>query len=238
MTVMNTKLNGTRFTIGIDSESFPSLLRETDNPPEVLYGIGDADALSCKSIAVVGSRRATPYGLSCAERFASILAEYGACVVTGGARGIDTQALRTALAGRARAIVVLGCGCDHIYPQENRELFQKVIDNGGAIVSEQPWSQAPIPYMFVKRNRIIAGLSLAMLVCESGLPSGTFSACDYALAAGRDVLAVPGPITSPQSQGCNALISQGAVPMVDDAALTSYLSSCGLSPEPQLNFCW
>ena len=112
-------------------------------------------------------------------------------------------------------MVVLGGGCDCIYPESNRDLFQEIIDKGGAVISEHQWQFPPMPYTFRARNRIIAGLSRATLIVEAGLPSGTFSTADDALSSNREVLVVPGAITSPTSRGANRLLYQGATPIVD-----------------------
>lgn len=113
-------------------------------------------------------------------------------------------------------MVVLGGGCDCIYPESNRDLFQEVVDKGGAVISEHHWQFPPMPYTFRARNRIIAGLSRATLIVEAGLPSGTFSTADDALSSNREVLVVPGAITSPTSRGANRLLYQGATPIVDE----------------------
>lgn len=113
-------------------------------------------------------------------------------------------------------MVVLGGGCDCIYPESNRDLFQEVVDKGGAVISEHQWQFPPMPYTFRARNRIIAGLSRATLIVEAGLPSGTFSTADDALSSNREVLVVPGAITSPTSRGANRLLYQGATPIVDE----------------------
>ena len=125
--------------------------------------------------------------------------------------------------GGSQTVVVLGGGCEQLYPEVNRDLFQEVIDKGGAVISEQQWQFPPMPYTFRARNRIIAGLGRATLITEAGLPSGTFSTADDALAANRDVLVVPGAITSPHSRGANRLIYQGAIPIVDDETFEDVL---------------
>ena len=176
-----------------------------------------------EGIAIVGARRATPYGSQCAARFGRMLAEKGIALVTGGARGCDTYALRGCLEAEGKAIVFLGGGCDKLYPTENASLFQRIIDAGGAVVSEHEWDAAPLPYMFRARNRLIAGMSKGVLIIEAGLPSGTFATADHALAAGKEVMAVPGPITSQQSSGANKLIYQGATPIIDDETFEDQL---------------
>ena len=145
--------------------------------------------------------------------------------MSGGARGCDSEAHRAAIAKGAPTVAFLGGGCDRIYPAENAALFQSIIDSGGAVASERDWTFPPVPYAFRARNRLIASLSAATLIVEAGLPSGTFSTADEALAAGSEVLAVPGSITSASSRGANRLISQGAVPIIDDDTFLDALFS-------------
>ena len=177
------------------------------------------------SLSVVGARKATPYGRGCARRFSMLAAARGLAIVSGGARGCDSEAHRAAIAEGAPTVAFLGGGCDRIYPAENAALFQSIIDSGGAVVSERDWTFPPVPYAFRARNRLIASLSAATLIVEAGLPSGTFSTADEALAAGSEVLAVPGSITSASSRGANRLISQGAVPIIDDDTFLDALFS-------------
>lgn len=206
---------------------YPGNLKGIDDPPEAVWVLGDPTVLGMKSLAVVGARKATPYGLACARRFASIAVELGFCVVSGGARGIDSEAHRTALDARGRTVAVLGGGADVVYPPENAGLFERIAGGGGALVSERPWGDVPKPFAFRARNRIIAALADAVLVCEAGLPSGTFSLCDEALAAGKPVLCVPGAITSPASSGSNRLLLAGGAPVVDDESFAEALGALG-----------
>ena len=214
------ELDGPRFEIDITSAEYPAILRDTPDPPRVLRGIGNPGALQ-PGIAIIGSRKATPYGLSCAEMFASHVASRGIPIISGGAMGCDQCAHRAALDGGCPTVVVFGSAADVTYPKRGRELFQRVIDAQGAIISEQPWGTQPLRPTFVRRNRIIAGLSALVLIVEAGLPSGTFSTADAALRANRDVAAVPGSITSPNSRGTNYLIAQGAYTVVDNDTLDS-----------------
>lgn len=208
-------LRGTRFELARSDGGFPVALRAIDRPPARLYGVGRPEALQ-EGLAVVGARKATPYGRSCAKRFATLAAERGVVIISGGARGCDAVAHEAALAVGTPTVAFLGGGCDMLYPAEHRGLFQRIVDGGGAVVSEKPWGFPPMPYAFRERNRLIAGLARATLIVEAGLPSGTFSTADEALAANRDVLVVPGAITSKHSAGANRLICQGATPIVDD----------------------
>ncbi|MDO4183268.1 MAG: DNA-processing protein DprA [Coriobacteriia bacterium] len=217
-------LEGPRTELSFYDPSFPQALRVIPRPPEKLYVIGNVGALQ-EGLAIIGARKATPYGLGCVTRFGRLAALRGLCIISGGARGCDAQAHKCALECGAPTVVVLGGGCDQLYPKEHYSLFQRVIDAGGAVISENPWEFPALPYCFRERNRLIAGLAKATLIVEAGLPSGTFSTADEALAASKDVLVVPGSIMSPNSAGANHLIAQGATPIVDDETFQDALFS-------------
>lgn len=217
-------VNGPRAEIPFDDDGYPAALRVVRNAPERLYVIGAVSALE-EGLAVVGARKATPYGLSCAYRFSEIAASRGIRIISGGARGCDSRSHMAALAQGVPTVVFMGCGGNHVYPRENKGLFQQIVDGGGAIVSEHGWDVEPRGWMFRERNRLIAGLAKATLIVEAGLPSGTFSTADEALAADREVLVIPGAITSPSSHGANRLIYQGATPMVDEEVFNDHLTS-------------
>ena len=225
---MSDRLRGERWVLDRSGCGYPRSLDNVRKPPDKLYGIGSADVLE-GGLAVIGARKATPYGRGCSRRFAGIAAELGVAIISGGARGCDSEAHRAALDVGAPTIAVLGGGCDRLYPAENRGLFQRIVDAGGAVVSEHEWDFGPRPYAFRERNRIIAGLASAVLIVEAGLPSGTFSTADNALDLGKDVLVVPGAITSFSSRGSNRLLLQGAVPVVDDESFQDALLRCGCS---------
>lgn len=230
-------LSGERHEIDWKSKAFPESLKLVRNAPERLYVIGDPSALD-EGLAVIGARKATPYGLGCARRFSHIAALHGITVISGGAFGCDSQAHEAAISAGGKTVVFFGGGCDQVYPARNFGLFQRVIDAGGAVVSEHSWDEPPLPWMFRERNRLIAGLSKATLVVEAGLPSGTFSTADEALAANRDVLVVPGAITSPTSAGANRLLAQGATPIIDDETFYSALFMLfGVMPVLDPNAC-
>lgn len=213
---------GPRSVLKRGDGDFPAALERLSRPPERLYVIGNAAALQ-EGIAIVGARRATPYGLSCAKHFGELAARHGIVVISGGARGCDAASHRAALEGGVRTVAFLGGGCDRVYPKENLPLFQEIVDAGGAIVSENPWDFDPQRYAFRERNRLIAGLAKATLIVEAGLPSGTFTTADFAIEAGREVLVVPGSITSAHSRGANRLIYQGATPVIDDETFQDQL---------------
>lgn len=209
-------IKGDRSVIDLGGIGYPGLLADIPEPPKRLFVAGDPAVLSLPSLAISGSRRATPYGRNMAARFAKLAAEAGLTIVTGGARGVDSVATKAALDSGAKIAVVLAGGINEAYPQENIGLFQSVVDAGGAVVSEQDWDLDPVPYLFRKRNRVIAGLSRALLVVEAGLPSGSFAAAEYAREAGRPVWAIPGAITCDSAAGVNRLIYQGATPIIGD----------------------
>jgi DNA processing protein len=195
--------------ITIDDEEYPENLKQIYDPPIVLYVKGELTGQDKFSIAIVGSRRASFYGLSCAEKFASDLSERNFTIVSGLARGIDTSAHRGALKQGGRTIAVIGSGFRHLYPQENKELAEE-ISRCGAVISEFPINARPLSQNFPRRNRVISGLSLGVLVVEAARNSGALITADCALEQGRDVFALPGKIDSGNSFGTNGLIKQGA----------------------------
>lgn len=201
-----------RFILRRGEPGYPAHLERTPRPPRVLYGFGDPEALR-PSLAIIGSRKATPYGLGCAAVFARCAAEAGVVVVSGGAIGCDLSAQRSALEAGGISVAVLGCGADVDYPARSREMLDDLRGGRGAVISEFEWGTPPARGHFPARNRIIAGLAYAVLVVEAALPSGTFTTADHALEAGRDVLAVPGSVFFSGSAGCNRLIRQGAAPI-------------------------
>lgn len=190
----------------MDSE-YPEMLKYIYDPPIVLYVKGDIP--QSNAVAVVGSRRASGYGIETAFKLSSGLAQAGVLVVSGLARGIDTAAHCGALNESFTTVAVLGCGVDIPYPPENKSLMERIIQ-WGAVISEYPPGTPPAPYNFPSRNRIISGMSLGTLVVEAGLKSGSLITAKYALEQGRDVFAVPGNINHLNSMGTNRLIKDGA----------------------------
>jgi len=187
---------------------YPAALLEIPDPPVLLYRRG-AMAQDVLRVAVVGSRNATRYGERLAAGLASGLAARGIEVVSGGARGIDSLAHKAAIAEGGRTVAVLASGLFEPYPRGNEELFDRIAESG-ALLSEFPLDLPPSPGQFPRRNRLISGLCAAVVVIEAGGRSGSLITAKHALEQGREVLAVPGPVTSPRSQGCHALIQQGA----------------------------
>lgn len=194
--------------LSIEDKQYPEYLRETFDPPLVLYCAGKVETLKEPAVSIVGARKPTPYGRAVAERLAEDLAVRGMVVVSGMARGIDSIAHWGALKG-GKTIAVLGSGLENIYPREHRMLFEKIIETG-AVVTEFPPKSPPLGYHFPLRNRVISGLSLALLVVEATRRSGSLISARLALEQNREVMAVPGNTTSELSQGTNWLIKTGA----------------------------
>jgi DNA processing protein len=190
--------------------AYPERLREIYDPPPVLWVRGDARLLSRPAIAVVGTRHPTPYGTGVAEMLARDLAARRMLIVSGMARGIDSCAHKGALAARMPTVAVWGTGIDVVYPKENKKLADEILALGGAIVSELPMGTFPAPQNFPRRNRILSGLCLAVLVVEAGENSGTRVTARCAAEQNRDLFAVPGNVTSKGSWTPNTLIKQGA----------------------------
>ncbi len=193
-----------------DEPGYPTRLREIFDPPPLLYVRGNIELLGKHLISVVGARRPTPYGNQMAERLGRDLADRGLVVVSGLARGVDSSAHKGALSSANGATIgVLGCGIDVIYPKENRKIFADM-EQRGAIISEFPMGTFPAPQNFPIRNRIIAGISLGVVVVEGAQYSGSLITARLAMEFGREVFGVPGNATQPTSFGPNQLIKQGA----------------------------
>ncbi len=204
------KLNKLKIKVLVKSdENYPKNLLEVDSAPLVLYVLGEIAEEDSNAIAIVGSRKMTSYGKEVAELFSSEFANVGITVVSGLARGIDTMAHKSTLEAGGRTIAVLGSGVDVIYPPENKNLALEIAKNG-ALVSEFPLGYPALRPNFAFRNRIISGLSKAVLVVEGEKKSGTLLTASHAADQGRTVFAVPGQITSPMSGACEFLIKNGA----------------------------
>lgn len=197
--------------------NYPRRLRQISQPPPVIYCAGDYLEEDELAVAIVGTRRVTAYGKAVTEELASALARQRVTVVSGLARGVDAVAHQAALSAGGRTIAVLGSGVDNIYPPEHRNLAER-ITHSGALISDYALGTAPESSNFPPRNRIISGLSMVIVVIEAGETSGALITASFAADQGRDVLAVPGNITSPNSKGTNKLIRDGARPYlsVDD----------------------
>ena len=195
----------------LDDGSYPGLLREIADPPIVLYVRGDWQAcFEQPCVGVIGSRLCSTYGTNAAEMLARDLASRGITVVSGLARGIDTSAHKGAIAGKGKTIAVLGTGIDGVYPKENVRLTHEILDSGGALVTQFPLGTPPLKDNFPYRNRIISGLSHGVLLVEASERSGSLITARLAMEQNREVMAVPGNITSSNSYGTNYLIKAGA----------------------------
>jgi DNA processing protein len=191
---------------------YPPLLAPVPQPPIMLWVRGRSEAAGEDAVGIVGARRATAYGTAQSARFSSALAASGIAIVSGGARGIDAEAHRAALRVGGTTVAVLGCGLGEPYPPEHVRLYEEIVDAGGLLVSEFPMGWPPIASNFPRRNRIISGLSLTVVVVEAGLASGALITARHAIDDHRrEPCAVPGPVDSSRSAGCNAAIRDGWV---------------------------
>jgi DNA processing protein len=188
---------------------YPELLKQIYDPPIVLYVKGTLTPRDKNSVAIVGSRQTTHYGINVARKLGYQLAYVGVTVVSGGARGIDTAAHQGALNGKGRTIAVLGTGINIVFPPENAQLFEKIMESG-AIITQFPFNRPADKQSFPIRNRIVAGMTLGTVVVEANMTSGALITANFATEAGRQVFAVPGSIDSPRSKGCHDLIKKGA----------------------------
>lgn len=194
-----------------DSDRYPAALRDIYAPPAVLYLLGNLGDLDSRpAIAMVGTRKFTDYGKQVTQDISLGLAQRGISIVSGLAAGIDAISHRAALQAGGHTIAVLGCGPDIIYPKSNTDLHGDILRAGGAILTEYPPGETPLAYHFPVRNRIVAGLSLGVVVVEGGRHSGSLITAGHAVTQGREVFAVPGSIYSPMSAATNWLITQGA----------------------------
>lgn len=216
-------------TVSYLDDDFPENMKSVPHMPPVLFVRGRLEARDRLAVAVVGTRRATHYGAQAAERLATELAQAGVTVVSGLARGIDTDAHRGALAGNGRTIAVLGCGIDQCYPPENRKLLEQIVEHG-AVLTEFPPGVGPLAMNFPKRNRIVSALARAVIAVEAGEKSGVLNTVAWAVEQGRTVFAVPGRLTDPQSIGTNRLLRDGALVVT---AVEDILAELGVSRRPE-----
>lgn len=217
--------------ITLDDADYPALLREIADPPPVLYLQGELRPGDERAVGVVGTRRASAYGRQVVEHVVGDLARMGVTIVSGLARGIDACAHRVTLEAGGRTLAVLGNGLDQVYPPEHARLAAQVREQG-ALVTEFPLGMRPDAINFPRRNRIISGLSLGVLVVEAGRTSGALITADFAAEQGRDVFAVPGSIFSPGSVGTNQLIRDGARPVVEARDILEELDLGLVSGQP------
>ena len=215
--------------IEIGEEGYPPTLLDLRSPPRVLWAIGDLETLRPPVVAIVGTRKATPYGVRATHEISGALARAGACIISGMARGIDGTAHIAALDARGRTVAILGTGVDIAYPAGHRPLHARIREHGLLLSEELPGANAG-PASFPRRNRLIAALASITIVVEAGVKSGANITAKHALELGRTVAAVPGPIDAPQSAGSNAWLRDGATVIADVA---DALQLAGLTPPPR-----
>ena len=196
-----------------NDDAYPALLKEVDDAPPVLYVRGDISLIDEWAVSVVGTRRPTPYGRQVAEEISYQLASHRICIVSGLARGVDAVAHRAAIQAGGRTVAVLACGLDIVYPPEHSKLAREIMEQG-ALISDYPLGTQPRGDYFPRRNRIMSGISLGVLVVEGDVKSGALITARLALDQNRDVFAIPGSIFSPQSRGTNACIQKGEAKLV------------------------
>jgi len=196
--------------ITIENKDYPKLLKEIASPPLALYVKGNKDLMSQSCLAVVGTRTLSSYGKEILPSFIEPLSRSGLVIVSGLAQGIDALAHQLTLGVGGKAVAVLGCGLDQVFPKINSPLAKSILERGGLLLSEYPIGTLPYKQHFPARNRIIAGLALGVFVVESRNPGGALITAHHALEANREVFALPGPVNRPTSQGTNSLIQQGA----------------------------
>ncbi len=218
---MQARLSGERHVIERDSPLYPALLRDLDGAPDEIYVLGNPEALARESVSIIGARRATPYGIACAQLAARVAAEFDLQVVSGAAIGCDQAAQREALARGACSVAVLGGGANVVYPSNAEDLLRDILATDGALLSLSRWDAPPLRHTFVRRNPVIAALSRALVICEAGVPSGTFSTAEAAERIGRSVLVFPGSFFSPNSRGSNFLLASSPtfMPLWDEDSL-------------------
>lgn len=208
--------------IGLNEKAYPELLKEIFDPPLILYAAGNAEVLKLPSVAIVGARKCTVYGEQVTAYMARELAEMKLCIVSGMARGIDSQAHLGALKSGGPTVAVLGTGADVPYPGENRKLYRRIRETG-CVLSEFPLGAYPAPQNFPVRNRIISGLSWGTLITEAAEFSGSLITARLTLEQNRELWAIPGNITNGKSYGPNYLIKQGARPLLNPAEIVDNL---------------
>ena len=208
--------------IKIDSDDYPRRLKEVKNAPKVIYAEGNKELLNKVIIAVVGSRKCTKYGEEQAKRFSSYLSSENFTIASGLAFGIDSVAHINSMENEGRTIAVIASGFDHIYPKENRQLFESILNNNGLVISEYPPDTEVDMHKFPKRNRIIAGISMATIVIEARFRSGSTITAHETFKQGKEVFCIPGDVDRKESAGTNALLMEGANLVTSPYQIESY----------------
>lgn len=224
-------MNSTAGSVRLGDKDYPRLLKHIKNPPKELHYRGDITLASRLSVAIVGTRKATRYGIWAAMNLAEKLAARGVVITSGMASGIDTCGHRGAIKGGGKTIAVLGSGIDICSPASNRRLMEEIAEDG-LLISEYPAGVNATKYTFPQRNRIISGISAATVVVEAGISSGSLITAEFAAEQGRDVYAVPGNIDSMYSFGTNKMVKEGALPLV---VLDDLLDDLGVERGPAAN---
>lgn len=210
---------------------FPARLKDIPTPPRELYVLGKKSLINPKqSVTIVGSRKVTAYGRAVTERIVRELARHQVTIVSGLALGVDSIAHRAALQYDTPTIAVMPCGLDDVYPRTHQQLAKQILDSGGALISEYPAGTPPLRQHFIARNRLASGMGDCVIVTEAAQKSGTLHTASFALEQGKSVMAVPGNITSPMSQGTNKLIKSGAEPLTEAADVLPLLGITEMSP--------
>ena len=219
-------LEGERHLFKKGERGYPQPLYDLESPPPEIFVLGNPQALDRPFASIIGARKATPYGLECARLTARTCVEFGLAVVSGAAIGCDQAAQRETLAHGGETVAVLGTGADVVYPEDARDMLAEILRRNGAIVALRPWGAAPTRWSFVQRNAVIAALSGMLVICEAGMPSGTFSTAECAESLGRDVLVYPGPFFSENSRGSNYLLAQcpTVVPIYDKECIETAIT--------------
>lgn len=220
--------------IAPDNAPYLQILKNIAKKPEKLYFIGKLPSERLPTVAIVGTRKPTRYGKEVTARLASELAQSGIVIVSGLALGIDAIAHRSALEAGGTTLAVLGNGLPDVYPSANRSLGETILAHGGAILSEYEPGTSARPYQFLERNRLVSGLSDAVLITEAAARSGTLNTAMHALEQGKDVFVVPGNITSPMSSGCNNLLKNGATPITEAADIIAQIAPDHLRTQADL----
>lgn len=220
--------------IAPDDNTYLQILAHIAIPPKTLHYIGVLPEQRVPSVAIVGTRKPTPYGREVTESLARDLARRGVTIISGLALGVDALAHQAALDAGGCTIAVLGNGLPDIYPTRHRQLATDIVASGGAILSEYDEHMPALPHQFLERNRLVSGLSDAIIITEAALRSGTMSTAAHALEQGKDVFVVPGNITSPMSAGCNALLRRGATPVTDARDVLEVIAPDALQPQTSL----
>lgn len=205
-----------------EDEFYPENLREIQNPPKQIYVLGDEKLLNTKSISIVGSRKCTEYGKNQSIKFAYNLAKEDITIVSGMAIGIDSSAHIGALNAKGKTIAVLGSGFNYIYPESNINLFNKILENGGTIISEYKPNTEPCPDNFRNRNRIVSGLSMGVLVVEAAQKSGTGITINYARKQKKTIFAIPSSIENKKGEGTNRLLKRDGILVTDANDILEY----------------